>query len=142
MIFNRLKLERGVTFTKCIASLVPLIYLPKTLTWNNMIWPGLNLLQILELVKNVVENTLFQKHLTIFFFPSNLLGFKACVPYFLWNFYFFIKWWKNLWDLQKLWKMFFISSKNLFSFSRYSNFCNFFPSFPHYPDLKGQMKVE
>ena len=31
--------------------------------------------------------------------------------------------------LQKLWKMFFISSKKLFSFSRYSNFCIFvFPS--------------
>ena len=26
---------------------------------------------------------------------------------------------------QKLWKVFFISSKKLFSFSRYSNFCNF-----------------
>ena len=32
--------------------------------------------------------------------------------------------------LQKLRKMFFISSKKLFSFSRYSNFCIFFPSFP------------
>ena len=32
--------------------------------------------------------------------------------------------------LQKLWKMFFISSKNLFSFLRYLNFCIFiFPSF-------------
>ena len=35
--------------------------------------------------------------------------------------------------LQKLWKMFFISSQKLFSFSRYSNFCifvflSFFPS--------------
>ena len=32
--------------------------------------------------------------------------------------------------LQQLWKMFLISSKKLFSFSRYSNFCIFiFPSF-------------
>ena len=32
--------------------------------------------------------------------------------------------------LQKLWEMFFISSKKLFSLSRYSNFCIFiFPSF-------------
>ena len=32
--------------------------------------------------------------------------------------------------LQKLWKMFFISPKKLFLFSRYSNFCIFvFPSF-------------
>ena len=43
---------------------------------------------------------------------------------------------------QKLWKMFFISSKKLFPFSRYSNFCRFFPSFPHIPDSKGQMDVE
>ena len=33
-------------------------------------------------------------------------------------------------DLQKLWKKFFISSKRLFSFLRYSNFCiSIFPSF-------------
>ena len=43
---------------------------------------------------------------------------------------------------QKLWKMFFISSKKLFSFLRYSIFCNFFPSLPHYPDSKGQMEME
>ena len=34
-------------------------------------------------------------------------------------------------SLQKVWKMFFISSKKLFSFSRYSDFCiSIFPSFP------------
>ena len=44
--------------------------------------------------------------------------------------------------LRKLWKMFFISSKRLFSFPRYSNFCNFSSSFPHFPDSKGQMEVE
>ena len=43
---------------------------------------------------------------------------------------------------QNLWQMFFISSKKLFLFSRYSNFCLFFPYFPHFPDSKGQMKVE
>ena len=36
--------------------------------------------------------------------------------------------------------MFFILSKKLFSFSRYSNFCNFLPSFPHFPDSKGQIR--
>ena len=36
----------------------------------------------------------------------------------------------------------FISSKKLFSFSRYSNFCNFFPSFPQFPDSKGQMETQ
>ena len=44
--------------------------------------------------------------------------------------------------LQNLWKMFFISSKKLFSFSRYSDFCLFSSSFPHFPDSKGQMEVE
>ena len=39
-------------------------------------------------------------------------------------------------------KMFFISSKKLFSFLRYSDFCDFFPSFPHFPDSKGQMEEE
>ena len=43
---------------------------------------------------------------------------------------------------QKLWELFFISSKNLFLFSRYSNFCDFFPPFPDFPDTKGQMEVE
>ena len=38
--------------------------------------------------------------------------------------------------------MFFISSKKLFSFLRYSDFCNFFPSFPQFPDSKGQMEVK
>ena len=42
----------------------------------------------------------------------------------------------------KTMKNVFISSKKLFSFSRYSNFCNFFPSFPHFPDTKGQMEME
>ena len=39
-------------------------------------------------------------------------------------------------------KMFFISSKKLFSFSGYSNFCCFFSSFPYFPDSKGQAEVE
>ena len=40
--------------------------------------------------------------------------------------------------LQKLWKMCFISSKKLFSFSRYSDFCNFFP----FHTFQIQMEVE
>ena len=63
---------------------------------------------------------------------------KACVRYFLSNFYFFYQ----MTTLQKLWKVFFISSKKLFLFSRYSIFCNFLTSFPHFPDIKGQMEVE
>ena len=37
--------------------------------------------------------------------------------------------------------VFFISSKKLFSFSRYSNFCNS-PLSTHFSDSKGQMEVE
>ena len=44
--------------------------------------------------------------------------------------------------LKKPWKMFFISSKKLISFTRYSNFCIFSPFFPHFPDSKGQREVE
>ena len=69
---------------------------------------------------------------------------RACVCYFLSIFNFFIY---QMIGLQKLWKMFYISSKNIFHhfiflFLRYSNFCNFFPSFPDFPDSKGQMEVE
>ena len=56
---------------------------------------------------------------------------KACVCYF-----------RQKIAFQKLWELFFISSKNLFLFSRYSNFCDFFPPFPDFPDTKGQMEVE
>ena len=53
------------------------------------------------------------------------LKFKACVCYFFSNFFF-----HQMIALQKLWKMFFISSKKLFSFSRCSNFCiSIFSSF-------------
>ena len=52
------------------------------------------------------------------------LYFKACARCFLSNSY------HQMIALQKIWKMFFISSKKLFLFSRYSMFCIFvFPSF-------------
>ena len=62
-----------------------------------------------------------------------LLSLKACVPYFLSNFLFF----HQMIALQKLWQVFFISSKKLFSFSKYSNFYNFFSSSRFFPDTKG-----
>ena len=58
---------------------------------------------------------------------------KACYQIFIFH---------QIIALQKLRKVFFISSKKLFSFSRYSNFCNFFLSFSHFPDSKGQVEVE
>ena len=65
------------------------------------------------------------------------LIFKACVLFFIKILFF-----HQMIGLQKLWKMFFFSSKKLYLFSRYSNFCNFFPSFLQFPDSKGQMEVE
>ena len=51
--------------------------------------------------------------------------FKACVRYFLSNFYF-----SQMIALKKLSKMLFISCEKLFSLLRYSNFCiSVFPSF-------------
>ena len=66
------------------------------------------------------------------------LCFVSLFPLFFINFLFF----HLMVALQKLRKIFFISSKKLISFSRYSKFSNFFPSFPHFPDSKGLMEVE
>ena len=60
------------------------------------------------------------KSLFIFFVILKLV-FAIFHHYFIFN---------QMIALQKLWKMFFISSKKLFSFSRYSSFCiSVFPSF-------------
>ena len=61
--------------------------------------------------------------------------FKACVRYFLSNFYFFTKW-----EPFKKYQKCFL--KSFFPSFFCSNFCNFSPSFPHFPDSKGQMEVE
>ena len=71
-------------------------------------------------------------------FKKSMRKFNACGRYFLSSFYFL----RKMITFWKLWKIFFISSKKLFLFSRYSNVCNFFHSFPHFPDPKGQVEVE
>ena len=63
-------------------------------------------------------------------FRCFLTTLRACVRYFLSNFYF------SLNDRPSRTMKKFISPKKLFSFSRYSNFCNFFPSFPHFHKTK------
>ena len=79
-------------------------------------------------------------HQFCFFFILNLQrksrNLKLVSAIFLIKFLFF----HQMIALQKLWKMFFISSKKLFLFSRYSSFCIFSSSFPHFPDSKGQME--
>ena len=55
---------------------------------------------------------------------------KSCVRYFYQIFIF-----HHMIALQKLWKMFFISSEKLFLFSRYSKYLDIFPSFSPYQPL-------
>ena len=66
------------------------------------------------------EDLLFKK---LNYHPKVKLKLVSAIIYQFFIFYRMIA-------LQKLWNMFFISSKKLFSFSRYSNFCIFiFPTF-------------
>ena len=63
---------------------------------------------------------------------ADKVNLKACLRYFLSNFLFF----HQMIALQMLLKIFFTSSKKLFSFSRYSHFCiSVFPSFSPCPPL-------
>ena len=52
MAFNRVKLGRVVTFMKYLASVVSLIFLPKTLIWNKVTFQASNLLNLVELMVN------------------------------------------------------------------------------------------
>ena len=52
MTLNRVKLGRAVTFMKFLASVVSLIFLPKTLIWNKITFKTSNSLKFAELVKN------------------------------------------------------------------------------------------
>ena len=57
MILQRVKLGRVVTFMKYLASVVPLIFLAKTLIWNKITFPASNSLNIAELVVNERMNS-------------------------------------------------------------------------------------
>ena len=71
MTLNRVKLGRAVTFIKCLASVVSLIFLPKTLIWNKITFPASNSLNFAKRVKNEFIEYL-RKKLQIFLFLSNL----------------------------------------------------------------------
>ena len=47
----RVKLGRAVTFMKYFASIVSLIFLPKTLIWNNITFPAANAVNFAELME-------------------------------------------------------------------------------------------
>ena len=61
MTLNRIKLGRVVTFMKYLASVVSLIFLPKTLNWNKITFPASNLLNLAELVVNEPMKSIYQK---------------------------------------------------------------------------------
>ena len=52
MTLKRVKLGRVVAFTKCLASVFSLIFIPKTLTCNRITFQASNSLSFAELVEN------------------------------------------------------------------------------------------
>ena len=68
---NRVKLGRTVTFMKCLAGVVCLGILPRTLIWKKTTFPASNLLNFAELVENELMN-IISKNVPIFLFLSNL----------------------------------------------------------------------
>ena len=67
--FNCVNVGREVTFMKYLASVVTLIFLPKTLIWNKITFPVSDLLNFAELVKNELMKSIYIKK---FLFLSNL----------------------------------------------------------------------
>ena len=62
MTVNRVKLGCAVTFMKYLASVVSLIFLPKTLNWNKITFPASNLLNLAELVVNEPTKSIYKKN--------------------------------------------------------------------------------
>ena len=70
MTLNRVKLVRAVTFLKYLASVVSLIFLPKTLIWHQITFRLSNLLNLAELVLNELTKTITKKiYQYSFFYP-------------------------------------------------------------------------
>ena len=61
MTLNYVKLGRAVTFMKCLASVVSLIFLAETLVWNKFTFPTSNLLNFVELVENESLKSIYKK---------------------------------------------------------------------------------
>ena len=61
MTLNRVKLGRAVTFMKYLASVVSLIFLPKTLIWNKIMFSVSNLLNLAELVVNKPMKSMYKE---------------------------------------------------------------------------------
>ena len=61
MTLNRLKLGCAVTFMKYLASLVFLIFLPRTLIWNKIMFLASNSLNFAELMENELMKSISKK---------------------------------------------------------------------------------
>ena len=68
MTFNRVKLGRAVTFMKYLAAVVTLIFLPKILIWNKIMFPASNSLNFAELVENELIKNISKKFYQYCFF--------------------------------------------------------------------------
>ena len=62
MALNRAKVGRAVTFMKYLASVVPLIFLQKTLNWNKTTFLASNSLLFAELVVNQLMKSISKKN--------------------------------------------------------------------------------
>ena len=68
MTLNRVKLGRAVTFMKHLASIVSLVFLPKTLIWNKITLQPSNLLNLAVLMVNEITKIIFKKNCQYSFF--------------------------------------------------------------------------
>ena len=72
MTSNRIKLRRPVTIMKYLATVVSLIFLPKTLIWNKIVCPlpASNSINFAELVENELMKRITKKNYPCSFFCS------------------------------------------------------------------------
>ena len=82
MTLSRVNLGCAVTFMKCLASIVSLIFLLKILIWNKITFPVSNSLNLEELVENEPMKSIY-KNLPIFplLFDLSLLNVKTSRAY-------------------------------------------------------------
>ena len=62
MTFNCTKLGSAITFMKYLASLVSLIFLPKTLIWSKITFPASYSLNSAEVVENELMKNISEKN--------------------------------------------------------------------------------
>ena len=71
MTLSRVKPRRAVTFVKYFTSIVPLVFLPKTLTWKKVALLASNLLNFPELVLNELKKSISKNIYQYYFvYPS------------------------------------------------------------------------